>query len=311
MARKRIVNKVQQPTIEELFKLFVSSQIANGVSEKTAKTYRSHMSCISKHLDIHLPADQLTNSIVNDAVISMRNSGLAHNSISSYMRVFSTFSKWCVSEGYIQPISIPKYRDVETVKETYTEEELSLLLQKPAKNCDFAEFRNWAIVNFLLNCGCRSASVRNIQNCDVNLKDGQVILRHTKTGKIQCVPLCSRMIQILRDYMSIRGGADDEYLFCDVYGGQLSENGLKLAIRKYNQKRGVNKTSVHALRHSFAREFITSGGGALQLQHILGHSTLAMTKHYCRLYDSDLMVDYDSISPLSRLTQTRTKLKMQ
>ena len=58
----------------------------------------------------------------------------------------------------------------ETVKETYTDEELERLLKRPAKNCDFAEYRSWVIVNFLMNSGCRAATVRNIQNRETRKK---------------------------------------------------------------------------------------------------------------------------------------------
>lgn len=95
---------------------------------------------------------------------------------------------------------MPHIKDKETVKETYTDEELTMLLKKPAKNCDFTEYRNWVIVNFLMNSGCRAATIRNIQNRDVDMEARQVILRHNKNGKIQVIPLCSVMINILREY---------------------------------------------------------------------------------------------------------------
>ena len=103
-------------------------------------------------------------------------------------------------------------KEKETVKETYTDEELARLLKKPGRDCGFCEYRAWVIVNFLLNSGCRAATVRNIQNRDVDLQARQIILRHTKVGKIQVIPLCSLMVSILQDYMEIRGGAGEDYL---------------------------------------------------------------------------------------------------
>ena len=58
---------------------------------------------------------------------------------------------------------IERYRRRESsVKETYTDEELALLLQKLEASGSFPEYRNWVIINFLLNSGCRAATVRNI-----------------------------------------------------------------------------------------------------------------------------------------------------
>lgn len=63
------------------------------------------------------------------------------------------------------------------------------LLKKPAPDCNFCEYRNWVIINFLLNSGCRASTVRNILIGDVFLPDSQIIFRHTKTHKVQVVPL--------------------------------------------------------------------------------------------------------------------------
>ena len=109
--------------------------------------------------------------------MSMRKDGLAHNSISSYCRVLRTFLNWCKRNGMTVP-ELPNIKDKETIKESYTGEELMALLKRPRKNCSFCDYRNWVIVSFLTNCGCRSSTIRNIQNRDVDLDARQVILRH-------------------------------------------------------------------------------------------------------------------------------------
>ena len=70
-------------------------------------------------------------------------------------------------------------------------------------------------MNFLLNSGCRAATVRNIQSRDADLQTRQIILRHIKVGKIQVIRLCSLMVSILEDYMGIKGGVEEDDLFCD------------------------------------------------------------------------------------------------
>ena len=101
-----------------------------------------------------------------------------------------------------------------------------------------------------------------------------------------------------------------EYLFCDQYGDMLSENGLRLAIAHYNRSRGVEKTSIHLFRHTFARKYLVDcGGDAFMLQRLLGHSTLKMTKHYCAIYDADIAKNFDRFSPLAQINTTKGKLK--
>ena len=84
------------------------------------------------------------------------------------------------------------YKGEETIKETYTDRELEALLKKPdIRKCTFAEYRNWVIVNFLLNSGSRAATIRAILIRDVDLENSLVYYRHTKNRKAQVIPLCS------------------------------------------------------------------------------------------------------------------------
>ena len=309
MAKKISMSVHTGRTIQEVFDDFVVSQTARGLSDVTIKNYQHHLHSMSKHLDIQKPIDELRKNDLETMVVSMRKAGLAHNSIAAYTRVLRTFLGWCNREGIRVP-TMPHIKDKETVKETYTDEELTLLLKKPGKNCDFTEYRNWVIVNFLMNSGCRAATIRNIQNRDVDMEARQVILRHNKNGKIQVIPLCSVMINILRDYMAVRKGAPEEYLFCNQYGDMLSQNALRLAVARYNQSRGVQKTSTHLFRHTFARKYLVDcGGDAFMLQRLLGHSTLKMTKHYCNIYDADIANNFDRVSPLAQMNQQKEKIK--
>lgn len=307
---KKKINMVssQSATIEDRFEQFLSASSAKGLSAKTLKTYRQHLHCISKHLDIVMPLSQLSKENTDTMVTSMRDAGLSANSISSYVRAFKSFLTWCNEEGY-SILSINSYKPQDTVKETYSDIELSKLLKKPTPSCTFCEYRNWMIVQFLLNSGCRAATVRNIQNRDADIDSRQVFFRHTKNGKVQVIPLCSTLALHLRDFMSVRGGSEGDYLFCDEYGKMLTENALRLAIAHYNRCRGISKTSIHMFRHTFARKYlIDCGGNAFTLQKLLGHSTLEMTKHYCAIFNADVSKGFDNISPLEQLIANKNKL---
>lgn len=303
--------KAKDIHFSKAFNEFLIDRAASGVSNKTLDTYRKHLHCVSLHFDIEISLAQLTKAQLNDMVVSMRGASLSPNTISSYTRVVRTFLNWCKEQGYCN-VEMKQYKPTETIKETYTDEELTALLQKPAMNCRFTVYRTWVIINFLLNAGCRAATVRNIKNCDVDLNSQQVMSRHNKNGKIQVIPLCREMVSILREYTEIRGGASEDYLFCDEYGNQLSENALRLAVARYNKSRGVQKTSIHLFRHTFARKYLVDcGGNAFTLQRLLGHSTLKMTKHYCTIFDADIAKNYDSFSPLAQMkSNSSNKIKM-
>ena len=118
------------------------------------------------------------------------------------------------------------------------------------------------------------------------------------------------MVRVLREYMGVRGGGPEDFLFCNQYGEFLSSHSVSEAIRRYNQKRGIRCSSVHAFRHTYARKFLLDcGGDAFTLQKLLGHSTLKTTKHYCAIFDSDIADNYDKLSPLANMKQPKEKLK--
>lgn len=309
MAKRLTMNSRKGKPFSEVFGEFITSQTAKGVCEITLRNYRQVLHNISRFFDVETPMDALSKSDIEAMVVKMRSADLAHNTIATYVRIVKTFLNWCRSENIVN-ITVPNIKEKETVKETYSDEELDLLLRRPAADCQFCEYRNWVIVNFLLNSGCRAATVRNIQNRDVRLADSQVIFRHTKNGKIQVIPLCSRMVNVLRGYMAVRGGAEEDYLFCNEFGEMLTENALRLAIAKYNQRRGVQKTSIHLFRHTFARKYLVDcGGDAFTLQKLLGHSTLAMTKRYCAIFDADIAKNYDRVSPLAQMYHPKERIR--
>ena len=144
MAKKLTMNGQFRKSVAEVFDDFVISKTAQGVSDITIANYHQHLHSISNHLDIQKPMESLTRKDLETMVISMRASGLAHNSISSYCRVFRTFLNWCKRGGLNIP-ELPKIKDKETVKDSYTDDELMALLKRPSKNCSFCEYRNWVI----------------------------------------------------------------------------------------------------------------------------------------------------------------------
>lgn len=286
-------------TFEECFDRFLINRKSKGLAAKTLQTYRNHYNSISHYLPPETAMDKLTKQDIEDMISHMRDKGLSSNSIASYTRTFKAFLSWCNEED-ITKLNCKVYKAEETVKDTYTDSELKRLLKKPnLRQCTFSEYRNWVMVNLLLNCGLRSATMRSILIKDINLQNQTIIYRHTKNKSIQIAPLCGEMVCILREYLKLRQGKDEEVLFPSDENTPFTESGLHQAIAKYNLSRGVSKTSVHLFRHTYAERFLQNGGSPFELQKILGHSTLAMTKHYCKIYDYDIVRKYDELSPLA------------
>lgn len=297
-------------TISEAFQEFLYDKRSNGASVSTLATYRAHFNAASRFFDEDWPIEAASTRMFRVAVGKMAESGLAPTSIRSYTATLKSFFSWCRKEDLCM-VSIRLYKSPETVPEAYTDEELQLLLKRPKRSCSFAELRNWTIVNLLVNNGLRAASVRSIKLKDVDLDQMAIVLRHTKRGRTQVLPLSPSMSAVMTEYIQCLDIGPNDYLFQSADGGQLTAAGLRSAIARYNNGRGVETVSIHAFRHTFARLYLVDcGGDALKLQKLLGHSTLAMTKHYVQIYDADLIADFQQHSPLERLkAQKKTSPK--
>lgn len=79
------------------------------------------------------------------------------------------------------------------------------------------------------------------------------LLKKRLAGKTVATYVCSlRTIVyffIQKGYVS-RKGEKDSYLFCNDTGSQMSDGCLGCAIKSFNLSRGVNRTSIHAFRHT-------------------------------------------------------------
>lgn len=262
----------QERNVWELFRMFKNEKKILGLSKSTLQNYEDSL---KRFMDYMECTDAPIQEIDYDDVLSftqgLQEEELSVSSINHYLRDIRAFFNWCSKSGYCRKIEVKLVKGQETVKETYSEEELKALLEKPQGD-SYCEWRCWAIINWILATGNREKTVCNVRMRDINLPDEEIVLQQTKNKKIQIIPMSTELsfvlTQFIRDFRS--EADDDEFLFCNVSGEQLTENALKLSIRDYNAARGVKKTSVHALRHTFAKLWIEYAAEQ-------GHKVIVMT----------------------------------
>jgi integrase/recombinase XerD len=74
---------------------------------------------------------------------------------------------------------------------------------------------------------------------------------------------------------------------------------------KYNLARGVEKTSIHLYRYTFAKNWILNGGDIFRLKSILGHSSIDIVKEYAEMFGSDLKRNFDRFNPLDNFGEQK------
>jgi len=244
---------------------------------------------------------------------------VSQQTINAYLRGYRAFGNYCEEIGLLDGFKCPIKEIDPPVKEVYTDKELKRLLVKPDITY-FEDFRNYTIINLLLATGARTNTIINLRIKDVDLDEGYINFNTTKTHKVERIGLAKKAKAVLAEYIQYwRTGGDIEptdYLFCNNYGEQLTRGGLATAISRYNRRRGVEKTSLHLFRHTFAKNWITSGGDLISLAKVLTHSELDMVKKYANLYGTDVKAEIEEHSILSQLkthsgatmtTKNRTK----
>ena len=211
--------------------------------------------------------------------------GQKEQTINSNMRAYKAFYRYCEENKWLPHKKIVIKDIPAPIKAIYTNEELQIMMRKPDYH-NFIEYKCWVVINFVSATGCRVGSVVGIKMKDLELEDRSVIINIQKNREPKRIKLVSAIIKILREYIKYyRSEADDEdFLFCNQFGEEWSANACANAIYVYNKKRGLKKTSIHLLRHTYASNYFKTGGDIFNLQNQLGHKSLKMVKRYADTY---------------------------
>lgn len=315
MARRITMNSNKgNKGFREAEREFIKHCRLKNLSEKTLSYYEETLEVFIKYTgkdDIKLKEIDII--FVEDYLLYLKNSGIKSVSINTRLRGLRVFLYWCMKRGYMNEYKIKLIKQEEIIKETYTDEELKLLLNKPdMKKCTFTEYRNWVIVNFLIGTGVRLSTLVAIRIKDINLANSILKTVHNKNRKQQIIPISKTLNKILIEYLEYRSHENDEdYLFCNQYGEKLTTNACRIAISRFGQKRGVMHCGVHKFRHTFAKNWILLGGDVFRLQKILGHSSMDIVRKYVNIYGRDLQKDFDRFNVLDRLSDNKNHIKMR
>lgn len=311
MKTKITMNSSKNLSVESAYELFIRKCRVKNLSEATITSYNNKV----------IPFVEFCNggdisAVTVDTVDAFTDMlKKEHNvndvSVVSYLRSVRAFLYYCMECNYMTSFKIHLPKCNKEIKEIYTDEQLEKLLKKPDTNtCSFTEYKTWVFENYLIATGNRLSTALNVQIRDLNFEDGIITLRKTKNRKQQIIPLSASLADVLQEYLVVRGGQPEDYLFCNNYGEQASNRTWQTLVYRYNVKRDVNVTSIHAFRHSFARLWILNHGDIMRLKTILGHSNIAVTNEYLQMFGQNLQMDFEKFNPLDNMNRSKVKIRM-
>lgn len=301
MRRMRLTKADNKKTFHDAFTEFILYSRAKNLSNATLDFYEESYKQFVEFIGEGKCCRDITAKTIDEYILKLKNSeNISDVTINTRLRGCRAILKYMMKLEYIEQFTIHMIKVDKPLKVAYTDAELKILLEKPnIHRCDFAEYRNWVIINTLLSTGIRASTLCKLKVNDVDFENGVMYLKHMKGRRQKTIPLGSILRDVLMEYLQFRQHENpDDYLFIGVYGNKLSTNSLGWAIRKYHHKRGVMKTGLHLYRHTFAKKYLDHGGNLFYLQDLLAHRSIETTRGYISLFTEDLKVDYDDLNPL-------------
>ncbi|MGC1468776.1 MAG: tyrosine-type recombinase/integrase, partial [Sphingorhabdus sp.] len=158
--------------------------------------------------------------------------------------------------------------------------------------------RDWAVLLLLYGCGLRVSEATGLTG-DV-LPMGQTLRVTGKRNKTRIVPLLDNVREAIEGYLELcpYPSAKGEPLFRGHRGGPLSPALIRRAVQGARKRLGLpEKTTPHALRHSFATHLLAGGADLRSLQELLGHASLSSTQIYTAVDTAMLLDEYQNSHP--------------
>ena len=154
----------------------------------------------------------------------------------------------------------------------------------------------WILLGY--GSGLRISEVASLKVSDILSKEHKIRVIG-KGDKERYVPLPNITLKLLRIYWLKNKDKINEYLFPPIYkkfkNNHISDYTIQEAFYKIKENNNLgDDITFHTLRHSFATEYIKSGGDIWELRNILGHSSINSTMVYLHMAEDFSKV----ISPL-------------
>ena len=158
--------------------------------------------------------------------------------------------------------------------------------------------RDWAVLMLLYGAGLRIGEAMGLTG-DV-LPLGETMRVTGKRDKTRVVPIIPAVREALEAYVALCPYAlgKGEPLFRGRRGGPLSPALVRRAVQGARGRLGLSeRTTPHALRHSFASHLLAGGADLRSLQELLGHASLASTQIYTAVDTAHLLDVYRNAHP--------------
>ena len=265
-------------------KMFIAAKRIEGCSERTLNYYETTIKTMIDKLS------KKVNSIETEDLRNYLSEYQAKNNcskvtIDNVRRILSSFFAWLEDEDYIMksPVRrIHKVKATQTVKETYTDEEL----EEMRDAC--VEIRDLAMVDFLASTGVRVGELVNLDRVDIDMQERSCVVLG-KGGKEREVYFDARTKIHLQNYLNTRTD-NNPALFVSLLRpyDRLKISGVEIRRRELGKRINIKKIHPHKFRRTMATKAIDKGMPIEQVQVLLGHRKIDTTLQYAMVNQNNV-----------------------
>lgn len=158
--------------------------------------------------------------------------------------------------------------------------------------------RDFALLLLLYGAGLRISEALALDGSVLPLADRLPVTG--KRGKMRIVPILPAVAEVVSAYVAACPYpiGKDSPLFLGARGGPLSPAVVRASVRAARRSLGLSeRTTPHALRHSFATHLLAGGADLRSLQELLGHASLTTTQVYTGVDAAHLLDVYRNAHP--------------
>lgn len=281
------VTRIKDELVEDTTdyaKMFIAAKRIEGCSERTLNYYETTIKTMVEKLS------KKVNSIETEDLRNYLSEYQAKNNcskvtIDNVRRILSSFFAWLEDEDYIMksPVRrIHKVKATQTVKETYTDEEL----EEMRDAC--VEIRDLAMVDFLASTGVRVGELVNLDRVDIDMQERSCVVLG-KGGKEREVYFDARTKIHLQNYLNTRTD-NNPALFVSLLRpyDRLKISGVEIRLRELGKRINIKKIHPHKFRRTMATKAIDKGMPIEQVQVLLGHRKIDTTLQYAMVNQNNV-----------------------
>lgn len=178
--------------------------------------------------------------------------------------------------------------------DTLTEFEIESLLKQPNLNCPTG-FRNYTLINLILNTGAKLAEIINLTWGKIDLKYNKIRFDSDKVIKHRNIIISQTISQILITWRNkqIEEVGKANYVFTTLSNNPLSSRYINIMLKRYADKAFIFKNvTAYTLRHTYGLKIYRQTNDLSTVKYALGITDNEYVKIYKKIAEKEDSIYY-------------------